>query len=587
MGNRLPIFREPINIIKSLRYIHISFIAILGFVSIIALGGCGGDDSSGNNNGTNQTSSAPVISDLILSPTSAIMGSGGGQVSVTHSFYFVDNDSNVSTVTLSIFDSNNNLLFTNTNPIEGISGENSGTIQGGISADTSIAGEFTFEFYLTDETNLQSNVIEGSFIVTIDNSNTAPVADAGIDRSAAINTEANLDGSNSSDADGDPLTYMWSIVSKPDGSTTTLTDASAVDPLFIPDKAGTYVFSLIVNDGHENSEADTITIIVNSDYSDFNMLQFRVVDAEYSEEMEKIIMISSGPNKLHIYDPVTHTDSTVALPLTPTCVSVGPDGTHAAVGYNAWVSYVDLSTATIEKTITVTTDALDVVLAGNGYIYVFPRVDQWEHVRCINIDTEEETLQTGNQIYAGTKAKLHPNGNAIYGANNGLSPSDIEKYSITGGTASYLYDSPYHGDYAMSGDLWMSKDGLRIFTRGGNVFRSSNLEDQDMLYNGSLSEVTMVKHLDHCSTSGKVAVIPDNTYLTEDADLELQIYNYEYLSYEKSITLPCFINNGNSYPGHGSFVFIKNDGSSYFVIVTADESSGMLYDQAVVTYSNE
>jgi chitinase len=677
MGTHRSIFQKPSNIIKSLQYIYLLFITILGFILITTLGGCGGSDSSANDN--NQTSSAPVISNLSLSPTSAIMGSGGGQVLVSHSFDFVDNDGDVSNVTLSVFDSNNSLLFNNTASIQGISGKYSGTIQGGISADTSTAGEYTFEFYLTDATNRKSNTLSGSFLITVDNSNVAPVADAGINKNAVINSEVDLDGSGSSDADGDPLSYTWSMVSTPDGSAANLSGSTTVDPSFIPDKfgvyifslivndghenseadtvtvtvsndapiadagtdkssvintevaldgrgssdadggplsyawsiiskpegsaanlsgattvdpsfipdiSGVYVFSLIVNDGHENSEADTVTVTVSSEYTDFNVLQFRVIDAEYSNAMEKIIMISTSPNKLHIYDPVTHADSTVALPLTPKCVSVGPDGTHAAVGYDAWVSYVDLSTATIEKTITVSADALDVVLAGNNYIYVFPRVDQWEHIRCINIDTEAETLQTGNQIYAGTKAKLHPNGNDIYGADNGLSPSDIEKYSISGGTATYLYDSPYHGDYAMSGDLWISKDGLRIFTRGGNVFRSNDIQAQDMIYNGHLSNVTLVKHLDHCSTTGKVAVIPDNTYLSEDEDLELQIYNYEFLGYEKSIILPSFINNGNFYPGHGSYVFIKSDGSSYFVIVTADESSGMLYDQAVVTYSN-
>jgi chitinase len=585
MGTHLPIFRKYSNIIKSHRNIYLLFVIILGFVSIITLGGCGGSGSGSNDN--NPTSSAPEISNLSLSPVSANMGSGGGQILVSHSFDFVDKNGDVSNVTLSVFNSNNRLIYTNTSPIQGISGKNSGTIQGGINADTSIAGEYTFEFYLTDTTNLKSNTLGGNFLITVDNSsNEAPYADAGTDKSVAINSTVALDGSGSSDADGDSLSYSWSIISKPEGSATSLSGSTTITPSFIADKLGVYLFSLVVNDGHVNSEADTVTVTVSNDYADFNLLQFRVIDAEYSNAMEKIIMISAGPNKLHIYDPVTHEDSTVPLPLTPTCVSVGPDGTHAAVGYDAWVSFIDLATATVEKTIAVSTSALDVVLAGNGYIYVFPRMDQWEYIRCINIDTEAETPHAGNYIYAGTKAKLHPNGETIYGANNGLSPSDIEKYSISGGTATYLYDSPYHGDYAMSGDLWISKDGLRIFTRGGNVFRSSNIQGQDMVYNGSLNNLTLVKHLDQCGISGKVAVIPDDTYLTEDEDLELQIYSYEFLSYEKSIILPCFINNGNSYLGHGSYVFIKNDGSSYYVIVKADESSGLLYDQAVVTYSN-
>jgi PKD domain len=47
--------------------------------------------------------------------------------------------------------------------------------------------------------------------------NAAPVADAGPDHSGRVNTTVTLDGSASSDADGDDLTYQWSVVSKPLG----------------------------------------------------------------------------------------------------------------------------------------------------------------------------------------------------------------------------------------------------------------------------------------------------------------------------------------------------------------------------------
>ena len=125
-------------------------------------------------------------------------------------------------------------------------------------------------------------------------------------------------------------------------------------------------------------------------------------------------------------------------------MSLSLDGIYATVGHDAWVSYINLSRVTLEKTFAVSTDVLDVVLAGNGYVYAFPRTDQWERIRCISIATEVETQSTGNFIYAGTLAKLHPDGDAIFGADNGLSPSDIEKFSIANGTAEYLYDSPYH-----------------------------------------------------------------------------------------------------------------------------------------------
>lgn len=309
-------------------------------------------------------------------------------------------------------------------------------------------------------------------------------------------------------------------------------------------------------------------------------LQYRVIDAEYSRKLNRIITVSSTPkNRLNIYNPQMRINRAVDLPLEPSSVSVSPDGLYAAVGHDGWISYVNLKTATVEKTLPVTTDVLDVVLAGNGFVYAFPRVDQWENIRCVNIETEKETMSTGF-IYAGTVAKLHPNGKAIYGANNGLSPSDIEKYSIVNGTASYLYDSPYHGDYAICGDLWISEDGFRIFTKCGNVFRASNKRSEDMTYNGSLKGLSLVKHLSHSTAANKVAVISGN-------DTKIQLYSYKFLVLDKAEILPKFVVNNKAYPGHGKFVFFNSTGSKYFVVTQADLTAGLLFDYGVVTYCRD
>ena len=58
--------------------------------------------------------------------------------------------------------------------------------------------------------------------VTITTANSAPVANAGPDQSTLVNQTVTLDGSGSTDVDGDPLTYVWSLVSVPAGSSATL-----------------------------------------------------------------------------------------------------------------------------------------------------------------------------------------------------------------------------------------------------------------------------------------------------------------------------------------------------------------------------
>ena len=69
-----------------------------------------------------------------------------------------------------------------------------------------------------------------------------------------------LDGSGSTDADGDLLTFNWIITSKPSTSNAALSNPTSVNPTFTVDVSGTYVVSLTVNDGNVDSTADTVTI---------------------------------------------------------------------------------------------------------------------------------------------------------------------------------------------------------------------------------------------------------------------------------------------------------------------------------------
>ncbi len=313
-------------------------------------------------------------------------------------------------------------------------------------------------------------------------------------------------------------------------------------------------------------------------------LPYRVTDAEFSQKLDRIVAISSTPtNSLYIYNPTSGSSQKVDLPLVGNCVSVGPDGLYAAVGHDGFITYVDLLVGVIVDTFAVGADPSDIVLAGNGFIYAFPRTGQWVRIHCIEIETGIETEHTGGSVRHGTQAKLHPNGTSIYGADNGLSPSDIEKYDITPGTAQFLYDSPYHGDYSMCGDLWMSDEGFRIFTRCGNVFRSSDVREEDMIYNGSLSELNAIEWLDHSSSNDKIYVIPSVPFGSGDDDTFLQIYDYEFLTHEETLSLPRFQTKQGSHLGHGRFVFFDADGRKAYIVLQADEDSGLLFDYGVAT----
>jgi hypothetical protein len=92
------------------------------------------------------------------------------------------------------------------------------------------------------------------------NTNSRPVADAGPDQAVLTGDTVTLDGTGSTDKDGNQLTYSWSISQKPAGSAAVLSGSSSATPSFVADMDGEYLIELVVSDGKISSAADTVTV---------------------------------------------------------------------------------------------------------------------------------------------------------------------------------------------------------------------------------------------------------------------------------------------------------------------------------------
>ena len=123
-----------------------------------------------------------------------------------------------------------------------------------------VAGTYVVRLSVNDGNGGISVADYVSIIVTSGSVNAIPVANAGPDQNVKKGDFVVLDGTASSDADGDTLTYAWSISSRPGGSTVGLSDNTSARPTFKPDRVGTFVIKLVVNDGTENSVADYVTV---------------------------------------------------------------------------------------------------------------------------------------------------------------------------------------------------------------------------------------------------------------------------------------------------------------------------------------
>ena len=102
-----------------------------------------------------------------------------------------------------------------------------------------------------------TNSLADAFVVKLFQ---VPVADAGPDQNAVVGGVVQLDGSESFDPDGDPISFSWQFMSQPTGSVAELTEPATSSPTFAPDVAGDYVVQLVVSDGTNDSDPDQVTI---------------------------------------------------------------------------------------------------------------------------------------------------------------------------------------------------------------------------------------------------------------------------------------------------------------------------------------
>lgn len=118
-------------------------------------------------------------------------------------------------------------------------------------------GTYVLDLSVSDETSIS---IVDKVSITASSGNSRPVANAGVNQDVVIGNDVFLDGSRSTDADDDTLSYRWVFTSKAPNSDSVLSDTAIESPTFHADKEGTYVLHLTVDDGQMESSVDKVTI---------------------------------------------------------------------------------------------------------------------------------------------------------------------------------------------------------------------------------------------------------------------------------------------------------------------------------------
>lgn len=322
----------------------------------------------------------------------------------------------------------------------------------------------------------------------------------------------------------------------------------------------------------DSGQTDTLQVTVKHFDEPKWLLDRTIVDAEFNRATNRVVAVThDNPPLLLRLDPETRTAESVLLPNpAAACVAVRGDGAYAAVGQNGFITYVDLSAMSVVETYSTSADVYDVVLPDNGFVYAFPREDQWVSVHCIELSTGLETLHSGRQITERSVGRFHPSG-FLYTLNYS-NPSDFEKLDIQAGTATYLYDGPYHGDYPLGSDFVISEDGTRIVSAAGTVFHAST-DAADLTYAGQLDGMAPGRWVEHSSAAGRMFGIrlTNNYPFYEPA---IRVYDSGTFAFKGTVPLPPFLlpngsGGGTLADSEGRFVFCNDAGTRLYTLMRA------------------
>lgn len=177
-------------------------------------------------------------------------------------------------------------------------------------------------------------------------------------------------------------------------------------------------------------------------------LAYSPVAFKYSTPLDRLITISSAPNVLHIYDPLTTNDITVGLPKPPLGLAVSPDGKHAAVTHEGLLSSIDLSAASLIKSFPITGQPTSVFMSDTSAMYTIPGNGYTGGISGVNLATGA-AITSVPSFYYTLDGVFDASQQYMYLSQN-TSPDDMKKATIVDGQVMNANPGtggvwPYHG----------------------------------------------------------------------------------------------------------------------------------------------
>jgi len=406
--------------------------------------------------------------------------------------------------------------------------------------------------------------------VTVDVGNYAPVVV--LDRSQAMVLQGGSimasAASSYSKNNAGTLTYRWALDTRPTGSNASIAAPNGSALNFTPDIPGSYYASVTVTDG-QVSAVSGVSITVLSATAGTVPLAYKPLLTRFSKSQNKLVVVSTNPNQLHLVDPSAGTDVAIALPTTVKALSLSADGRLAGLLHEGSVSLVDVVSGSLLATTGTAGSQAEVFTANSGIVFVAGSSNSWPYTNIVAINGRTGvTLGTGSLYNASSSPRgvmSESLGRLVIGDYSSLSWTgvNVSTGSFTGS------NGQAQSNYSAINPMWLSGDESLLFTGGGSYFRTSDLQ-----YVGTLG--TAALSVSHSATAAEAIAVTTNGSNTSQYAEVLKRFTGSLLFPAGDVRLP-LINGAQSY---GLAVFHASDDKRVAVVQTGSneiQASGVQY----------
>lgn len=319
-----------------------------------------------------------------------------------------------------------------------------------------------------------------------------------------------------------------------------------------------------------SSAGDNVTVSITvSNFPEKKIrLGYRVLDAVYSKNTDKLYILPDYPNNfIEVFDAVEKTFERIVLPGSTRYrgISISYDEKLIGVYRDKYLLIFDLSTNQVTGEHYFGKGITSVVFAPGQKVYAFPGNSYYIDLYCLDLSNNEiQEFDFDNYSSGRFVGKLHPTKKYIYAIDDYYYNDKLLKLSIIDSIPGVEYKESIDD---FNNNLWFSHDGTKVFSRTNSYLNiDPTMSGNDIISTANFTfNYHYVHDMNYSFTKQEYYIIPE--YDNHDFTDKVLIYD-ESLNYKEMIQSEDFMYRQNGNKGYG---YIKALTNRVFSTKTGDQ----------------